>query len=149
MGKYINVFFITVMMRQWDFGDKEKIFMIRKLQTKNRISITKELFNELDEPKKINFIALPVYNNGNNKTVICIENIEYSKEIPDNSKIIASCRIEYDRVCERHRIVIPKEVLKELNYKDGHDERIVIFMTNRMGYKAIEIANLDIDSIKW
>ncbi|RLF46096.1 MAG: hypothetical protein DRN17_01220 [Thermoplasmata archaeon] len=149
MGKYINVIFITVVMRRWDFGDKEKIFMIRKLQTKNRISITKELFDELDNPKKIDFISFPVFNNGNHKTVICIENSDYTDKLPDNSTIIASCRIEYDRVCERHRIVIPKEVLKELDYKGRHDERIVIFMTNRMGYKAIEIANLDIDSIKW
>ena len=148
MGKYINIIFITVIMRRWDFGDKEKIFMIRKLQTKNRLSITKELFKELDEPKSIDFILFNVYNNGDDKAVICMENSNYADDLPDGSKIIANCKIEYDRVCERHRIVIPKDVLSELNYKDGYDERIVIFVTNRMGYKAIEIANLDIDRIK-
>jgi len=128
-------------MDAWGYHDKETIFLIRPLQIKNRIAITTELFEELQEPKEISFTKhiLP-----NNTTTIIIHNTSTTI----NGEKIATTTIEQDKKSGRKRMVIPKEVLQELDYTGNNTERIAIYKTRRNGYKTIEIVNLNITLVK-
>lgn len=142
-GKCYKLVANYIIMERWGYGDKEKIFCIRKLQLKNRFAIPNALFSELGKPKEISFVRYPL--SDNSKTVIAMIN---SDAKVDDDDVIVTSTVEPDASCGRLRIVIPKQVIEELNFKNGDNERIAVIKTNRNGIKTIEIVCLNINLIR-